>query len=611
MNVESGWPAVTMTMATDPAMAKVAARTIDFEHVEHYLTIAQPESDRLRIEDSRRMTGPGMIWDRRGALVDVIVDGLDKAAVVAAWEPEIRRVMDTIGWQDSQTNSRLFDNGVTLLISAPIDLLYSAVFVVQTGVHLTAHKLLGSAPDEFDRLIADLKEVIALEQNPALVRLQQAADSRHIDLLSDDEFVSLGHGRGSQTWSINDVPDARDVAWDKLHNLPVALITGTNGKSTSVRLVTAIGEAAGLVSGSTSTDFVKIGDDVLDYGDYSGPGGARLLLRDKRLEIAFLETARGGILRRGLPLSQARAALVTNIAADHLGQYGVNNVEALAEAKFAVARAVTPDGVLVLNADDTLVVSNGLKFAQAKCWFSLDEKNDRIRDARANKTSCCWFDGQHIHYSNGDTDDLTIAAADIPITMGGAASFNVQNVMGAIGLAKAMGLDNQAIVDGLTRFQPSPDDNPGRLNEFIVKGARIFIDFAHNSHAIAAISDLLENLPAKRKYLLISHAGDRSDQETRDFTQGAIKFLPDVIVAADMPDYLRGRQIGEVPALIVAQCIASGIEPSAIRTSASPGDGMEMILDDLQQGDVALILALSDRDRIFGLIRTAQDQEED
>ena len=108
-----------------------------------------------------------------------------------------------------------------------------------------------------------------------------------------------------------------------LYNLPVALITGTNGKSTSVRLTTAIAEAAGMTAGSTSTDFVKLGADVLDYGDYSGPGGARMLLRDERLEIAFLETARGGILRRGLPLPQAKAALVTNIAADHLGQYGV------------------------------------------------------------------------------------------------------------------------------------------------------------------------------------------------------------------------------------------------------------------------------------------------
>ena len=220
-----------------------------------------------------------------------------------------------------------------------------------------------------------------------------------------------------------------------------------------MRLATAIGESAGLTSGSTSTDFVKLGDEVLDYGDYSGPGGARMLLRDKRLEIAFLENgSRRDICAADCPCFQARAALVTNIAADHLGQYGVNTVEALAEAKFAVARAVAQDGVLVLNADDPLVVTNGLTFPRTKCWFSLDEGNDQIAAAHAAGTPCCWFDGQDIQYFDGDHIALTMAAADIPVTMGGAARFNVQNAMGAIGLAKAMGLDNQAIISGLTKF---------------------------------------------------------------------------------------------------------------------------------------------------------------
>ena len=159
-------------------MDEFAVRMIDIERVENYLDIAQPESDRLRLDDSRRITGPGMIWDKRGALVDVLVEGLDKAEIVAAWEIEIRRVLDALDWQDSQTHSRIFENGVTLLISAPADLLYSAVFAIETSWHLTAHKALGSQPDDFERLIADLKEVIGLEQNPALIRLQQAADAR-------------------------------------------------------------------------------------------------------------------------------------------------------------------------------------------------------------------------------------------------------------------------------------------------------------------------------------------------------------------------------------------------------------------------------------------------
>lgn len=579
----------------------------DIEIIEEYLTIPQPESEQLILEDSRRITGPGMIWDKRGALVDILIHGFDKDGVVAVWQSQIARILEALDWQDSVTNYRLFEDGVTLLISAPIDLLYSAVFVIETSWHLTAHKLLELEPRDFSAMIADLKEVIELEANPDLIALQKAADQNAIDILSDDDFVSLGHGGGSQVWGVNSLPKPDEVQWHSLHNLPVALITGTNGKSTSVRLATAIGEAAGLIAGSTSTDYVKLGDEVLDYGDYSGPGGARMLLRDKRLEIAFLETARGGILRRGLPLFQARAALVTNIAADHLGQYGVNTVEALAQAKFAVARAVSMDGVLVLNADDPLVVENGESFAKSKCWFSLDPDNFKIREARENGQACCWFDGIDIHYFDGQNVDLKIPANDIAITMGGSARFNVQNAMGAIGLAKAMGIGNEAIIKGLKEFSASPDDNPGRCNEFTVKGARVFVDFAHNPHAIAAMSNLIENLPAKRRYLLICHAGDRSDQDIRDLTNGAIGFAPDRVVAAEIEDYLRGRERGEIPALIKEECIKNGIAADAITISSSPGEGTATILAQLEEGDVALILALSDRDRVFELIEHAQD----
>ncbi len=579
----------------------------DIEIIEEYLTIPQPESEQLILDDSRRITGPGMIWDKRGALVDVLVDGFDKAGVVAVWKSQIARVLRALDWQESLTNHRIFEDGVTLLISAPIDLLYSAVFVIETSWHLTAHKLLELEPQNFDKLIADLKEVIAMEANPALIALQEAADHRSIDILSDDDFVSLGHGNGSQVWGVNALPAPEDVEWDRLHNLPVALITGTNGKSTSVRLATAIGEAAGMVAGSTSTDYVKLGDEILDHGDYSGPGGARMLLRDKRLQIAFLETARGGILRRGLPLFQARAALVTNIAADHLGQYGVNTVEALAQAKFAVARAVSKDGVLILNADDPLVVENGETFDKVKCWFSLDPDNIKIRGARENGWPCCWFERGDIYYFDGENIDVKIPASDIAITMGGSARFNVQNAMGAIGLAKAMGIGNEAIIKGLNEFSASPDDNPGRCNEFVVKGARIFVDFAHNPHAIAAMSNLIENLPSKRRYLLICHAGDRSDQDIRDLTKGAIGFAPDMVVAAEIEDYLRGRELGDIPTLIAAECSANGLPADAVKITPSPGDGTKLILERLEEGDVALILALSDRDRVFELIEAVQD----
>ncbi|MBV1889180.1 MAG: Mur ligase, partial [Proteobacteria bacterium] len=435
--------------------------------------------------------------------------------------------------------------------------------------------------------------------------VEQAASARSVDFLTDDDFVSVGHGKNSLNWPARSVPDPNDIDWDTVHNVPVALITGTNGKSTSVRLSAAIAEAAGLTAGTTSTDYVKIGADILDRGDYSGPGGARMLLRDKRLEVAFLEVARGGILRRGLPLQQAQAALVTNIAADHLGQYGVNTVEALAEAKFAVARTLSADGVLVLNADDVLVVANGLKAERQVWWFSLHADNPQILAAKAAKVPCCWLEGSNIVFSSGDDAASRLAVTDAPITMGGAARFNIQNVMGALCLAKAMGLSDTVIKKGLTTFKSLPEHNPGRCNEFDVKGAKVFVDFAHNPHSVDAVSAALSGLPAKRKYLLIGHAGDRSDQEIRDLTRSALAFGADHIVAAELENHLRGRELGEVSKIIQDECIKGGMPASAISLLSSPAAGAAYILENLTEGDLALLLALDERETIFKMLDEA------
>lgn len=579
--------------------------TINIEEIEDYLSIRIPESDLITLESSRRVTGPGLLWEKPGAILDVFTSYFDKQEVVDCWTVEIQKVLDAINWKNIHIKTRIFDTGVNLAISASIDLLYSAVFVIETSWHLTASKLFEQSSDDFDALISDLLKVISMEQNPPILELQDAAEKKNIDVLWDDDFVSLGHGTGSQKWGINEIPNVDEVNWDNLHNVPVAMITGTNGKSTSVRLSTAIAEAAGMVSGSTSTDFVKLGDDVLDYGDYSGPGGARMLLRDKRLEIAFLEVARGGILRRGLPLRQASAALVTNIAADHLGEYGINTVEHLADAKFAVARALSDDGILVLNADDKLVANNGLSSQNTICWFSLSDNNEHIITARYSGGLCCWLDNGKLHYFDGNEITLTINLSDIPIAMGGAAKFNIQNAMGALCLAKAMDISNEAILKGLMSFSSTPDDNPGRCNEFKIKGARVFVDFAHNPHSINAIADMLDNIPSNKKYLLIGQAGDRSDQDIMDLTDGALKFNPDVVATMDMEDYLRGREFGETAAIIKNQCLKHGIDEDNIPHFSTPSEGAQYIIDQLEEGDLVLLLALAERDKIFDMLKAA------
>jgi len=572
------------------------------EDIEDALSITIPTSDSLQVEDCRRLTGPGFLWDHPGAVVQLELRNVSAEKVVDLWKKNARRVMDAIAWHDQQITARTYDGGVNLALSAPIDQLYSAVFAAQTAMHFSSAELLGKASGDFDSMIKDLQNVMQREANPVLIALVNAAEDRGIDALSDDETLSLGHGAGAKIWPMTSLPGPEDVDWKSLHNVPLAMITGTNGKTTTTRLCAAIARAAGKVSGLTSTDFVRVGDEVLDRGDYSGPGGARLLLRDKRLELGFLEVARGGILRRGLPTRKVRAAVVTNVAADHLGQYGVNTLPELARAKFAVHRALTEDGVLVLNADDAYIVDEANQTDANIWWFSLNPVSPQLKKAISTSTPCAWLDAEQIVFFDGQRTKPVVNVHDIPITMRGAARYNIQNALAATCISRALGLSDDAISDGLTRFGNDPKDNPGRLNEFESNGARIFVDFAHNPHSIAAVSETVSKIPANRRFVMLSHAGDRSDQDIRDVTETALKMNPDFVVAVELADYLRGRTLGEVTQLIKETCKKHGLQPDQIISAESPKAGVEEILKNLQPGDLALLLVLSERDQVLELL---------
>lgn len=581
------------------------------EELEQALEIPVAQSDKLRLEDSRRLTGPGLLWEKPGAIVEVEAHGIPLDDIERAWGHWARRILDDVGWEGEQFCSRPHEAGLNLAISAPIDQLYSAIFVAQAAWYYTASEMLELAPQPLNPIITDLRALMARESNPELIALQLAAADHGVDFISDDDELSLGHGSGSMTWSVNELPSPDQVDWSGLHDVPVAMITGTNGKSTCVRLASAVAKAAGKTAGVTSTDFVRVGEDILDYGDYSGPGGARMILRDPRLEVAFLEVARGGILRRGLALRRAQAALITNVAADHLGQYGINTVPALIEVKFSVFRTLAEGGVLVLNADDEGLVQHAQSLAgevaeQGKtiCWFSLDKGNPCIVEALAERKPCGWLQDGALWYFDGSEEQVIIAVADIPITMGGAALYNVHNALGVMCLSIAFKLPVDSVREGLTAFQNSPQDNPGRCNEFAVNGARIFVDFAHNPHSIAAVSKTMKKLPAQRRMLMLGHAGDRSDQDICELTVGALELSPDHVIITEVPDYLRGRESGEVSEVIRRECLRHGLREAQLNFSENPLAGTLCALELIEPGDLALLLVYSHRDEVIELLES-------
>ena len=570
------------------------------------MEIPFPESKQLILDDCRRLTGSSLMWDKAGAILDVLIEEMDMDVVLDCWYRQLNQLLEKIGWQQHAVTHRRFENGFNFLITAPLDQLYSATLVLETAWYFTSCELLDIKAEQPELLVADIKESIKDEANVNLLALQKKSLANKVDILVDDDEASLGHGEGSVCWPVDQIPDADQIDWQAIRNLPVALITGTNGKSTSVRILDGIAKAAGHISGVTSTDFVRVGDDVLDKGDYSGPGGARLLLRDKRLQVAFLEVARGGILRRGLPLRCGRAALVTNVDRDHLGQYGINTLEALTEVKFVVAKGLTDDGVLIVNADDASIRDYLQTHEQLLklCWFSLDKNHDLIQRQMADKQPCCFTEEGQIVYFDGASEQPVCTINEIPMTLGGAALHNVRNALGAVGVASAMGYSVEQIHAGLLNFNSDEKDNPGRLNSFkLENGARVLIDFAHNAHSVAAVVDTVERMSARQKWALFGSAGDRSDDEIQAIAEGVCKMKPDHVVIVEVEEYLRGRASGEVSAIMRQVCLDSGLLQDQIEFSESPLAGVQLALSKMQPDDLGLFLVLSERDEVIKFVR--------
>ncbi|HJR16197.1 MAG TPA: Mur ligase family protein, partial [Gemmatimonadales bacterium] len=379
----------------------------------------------MKVLDSRRLTGPGLLLDEPGAVLDLRLEGRGPDKVIAAWQDAARRLLREVGWPDERLATRQFDGGVSLALTAPVDGLYAAVELNERALDAAAAELGEGAARDHASDVASIRHAISSEKNHLLVDLRRAARTRGLTFLSGEDQVSVGSGSGVQVWPDTVLPEANQVDWDRIYDVPIALVTGSNGKTTVVRLLAAMVREAGLVPGFSSTDGVEVGTASIEEGDFSGPSGARLVLRHPSVQAAILEIARGGLLRRGLAVEAAQAAVVTNIAEDHLGEFGIESLAELVETKLLVAKALGPAGTLVLNADDPLLVKRSTGVARSIVWFSLDATSPFITaHVERGDTAVLVEKNAIVLVRDGKRQSLA-QLADVPITLGGAARHNV------------------------------------------------------------------------------------------------------------------------------------------------------------------------------------------
>lgn len=539
--------------------------------------------------DARRLTGPSLIFDGPGSILDVACSAEEADELIPVWHANIEHMLSELGWDKPEIADRKLLGGVSMAFSAPIDALYAASAVNEWAWAASAHQL-GSdieMPD-FAQTVADIRAAILEEANPELMRLISDAASHGKTLLWDDDEVSVGLGSGAKTWPVREIPD--ELEWDSHHDVPIGLVSGTNGKTTTVRLATHIVRAAGKNVGLSSTDWISVNDRVIDRGDWSGPGGARAVLREQEVDVAILESARGGLLRRGLGVDCATAALITNIAEDHLGDFGSQDLAELLDIKWILSRAVRESGTLILNAEDALLRDKSAEFDGNLVWFSLDPANNLIKSAVDNGDLCFFLNGDVLVMAEGGEEQAICFANEIPITLGGAARHNIANSLSAAALTYCLGLPLGAISDGLKTMVQ--DENPGRCNIHEVDGVKVLIDFAHNPAAMNALFDMARAIPADRRALCFGQAGDRPEELIREMTRDAWAIGLDQIMISELADYHRGREHGDVFAIIGDELQQCGANASQIAHHEEEMESFMAALDWANPGDLVIMLAL-------------------
>jgi UDP-N-acetylmuramyl tripeptide synthase len=576
-------------------------------------------------------------------------------ALLDGWRERVGRARKQLAWSEAELVARRHAGGVSLALAAPCDLLFLATEVnewalcatlqlrdPQRWTELPAALLAAALEDAVDPAtvvppVLDERAAMARftllatrEARPALRALLAMSVLRGLPHLLDDDELTLGAGTGARTFPLNDLPAPDAVHWSELHGIPTAVVTGSNGKTTTVRLLAACARAHGWRAGFNCTDGVFIGDEVLASGDYSGPAGTRRVMRDPRTEAAILETARGGILRRGIAVSRADVAIVTNIGTDHFGEYGIDDLAGLADAKLSVAALLSSDGLLVLNADDELLRAKALELPQRLGasqhlgaspvlgaslrvgWFALAADAPALRAYRARGAPTCGVRiGRLVADIGGVEHDLGAIAA-MPLAIGGTAAYNIANLAAASLAALALGIPAATIAAVYARFGAELKDNPGRMMRFDLGGVQVLMDYAHNPDGLRGFLGVAAQLraPGGRLAVLLGHAGNRRDADIEQVSQVVAAFRPELVVVKEIATHLRGREPGEIPRLIRAALLHAGLPAQSIEMRDTELEAARCALDWARPGDVVglLVHAPAGRAAVLALLEARAQQ---
>lgn len=389
--------------------------------------------------------------------------------------------------------------------------------------------------------------------------------------------------------------------------IPIIAITGTNGKTTTTRLTAHIVKTMGHKVGFTTTDGVYIQNRMIMSGDCTGPVSAEFVLKDPTVDFAVLESARGGILRAGLGFSHCDIAIVTNVAADHLGLKDINTVEDMARVKAVVPESVSPDGYAILNADDDLVYAMREELKCKVALFSLDENNPRIKKHCNNGGLAAIVENGYATISKGNWKIRVDKIVNIPLTFSGKAVFNIYNILPAVLAGFIQGYKIEDMRLALETFIPSPTQTPGRMNLFQFRKFQVMVDYAHNTAGFNAIAKFLEKVDAKPKIGVIAGVGDRRDEDIIGLGKVAAQMFDEIIIRQDKN--MRTRTEDEIIALISRGIdeVSPGKKVNVIRTEK---EAIEHAIKNAVDGSFIVICSDVVPDALDQIMKYKEDEDQ-
>lgn len=569
----------------------------------------------MRVENARRLTGRGFFSPGPGAAVELWFEpGDDRDTLVPRWHALLDALLDPIGLGHAPRFHHLRDSGLTTAVRAPIDRLLALADLLEwAALNLTLDE-----PSIAEALQA-YQDALAEQGNPALLALESVAATHAAPFLWDDDLVSLGLGEHARTFTPRSLPDPNALDWSQDRTIPVGLVTGTNGKTTTTRMVARILAEAGHSVGMSSTDAIAIAGVIAEEGDWTGPGAARKVLRNPSVTAAVLETARGGILRRGLAYERADAAVVTNIGADHFGDFGITALADMAKIKAVVWDGVRPGGKRIANAGCAIsrehLATHHPDLIGHADWI-LFGRDEPLLLAHIAAGGEAWSVTSDLirHHARGATHDV-IAPSAIPATFRGAARHNVDNALAAAALAAALGASDVHIAGALGEFGRSPDDNAGRLERHTLDERTILLDFGHNPHGVRSLLPIVESLLSRtsgtRLMVVTGQAGDRGDADLADLAAAIMELGPARVAIRPMRGYERGRAPGEVESILGAALAHLGLPEGDNVLVADELDALASGLAWSRPGDLILVLVHIQRAEVRAWLdarRTAKRQ---